>query len=181
MCLEFVNKPYLSRMTGGIFLLLGSNLGDRLTNLAAAIDRIGAFATVLRKSSIYVTGAWGNTNQPDFLNQVIEVDTEADPVGLLSDILDVESKMGRRRIGKWGSRIIDIDILLYRDAIIDTGELKVPHPQMQNRKFTLVPLRELASDVVHPLFRKTIARIDDECTDTLSVRRLQPPQPGISS
>jgi 2-amino-4-hydroxy-6-hydroxymethyldihydropteridine diphosphokinase len=168
-------------MQGGIFLLLGSNLGDRLKQLADAVERIGSFATVLRTSSVYVTGAWGNTNQPDFLNQVIEIDTRDSPQQLLFDILTVETKMGRRRIEKWGSRVIDIDILLYRDTIVDTADLKVPHPQMQNRKFTLVPLRELAPDFMHPLFRKSIARMDDECTDTVRVTRLQPPRSERSS
>jgi 2-amino-4-hydroxy-6-hydroxymethyldihydropteridine diphosphokinase len=168
-------------MQGGIFLLLGSNLGDRLQQLADAAENIGAFATVLRSSSVYATSAWGNTNQPDFLNQVIEIDTTLSPRQLLFHTLDVEAKMGRRRIEKWGARIIDIDILFHRDAIVDTEDLKVPHPQMQNRKFTLVPMRELAPDLIHPVFRKTIARIDDECTDTLKVTRLPPPHSERSS
>lgn len=164
-------------MQGGIFLLLGSNLGDRLKRLSDAVEHIRAFATVIKSSAVYTTGAWGNTNQPDFLNQVIEIDTAVTPKQLLISILKVESKMGRQRIEKWGSRVIDIDILLFRDEVVDTEDLKVPHPQLQNRKFTLVPLRELAPDFIHPLFRKTIARIDDECTDTLKVTRLQPPHP----
>lgn len=168
-------------MTGGIFLLLGSNLGDRRGHMAEAIEHIRTFATVVQTSSIYTTGAWGNTNQPDFLNQVIEVDTTVSPGELLQNILNVESKMGRSRIEKWGARIIDIDILFYRDTIVDSTDLKVPHPQMQNRKFTLIPLREIAPDFVHPLFRKTITRLDEECTDTLEVRRLQPPPQGQSS
>jgi 2-amino-4-hydroxy-6-hydroxymethyldihydropteridine diphosphokinase len=168
-------------MPGGIFLLLGSNLGDRLKHLSEAVAHIGAFAPVLRMSSVYTTSAWGNTNQPEFLNQVVEVDTTLSPELLLQNILKVEAKMGRSRIEKWGSRIIDIDILLYRDTIVETDTLKVPHPQLQNRKFTLVPLRELAPDLTHPVFRKTIAQIDEECTDSLKVTRLQPPHSEQSS
>lgn len=168
-------------MPGGIFLLLGSNLGDRQKHLSDAIARIDSFASVLRKSSIYITGAWGNTNQPDFLNQVIEVDTALSPEHLLQDILKVEAIMGRNRIEKWGARTIDIDILFFRDNIVSAEDLEghvgltIPHPQIQNRKFTLVPLRELAPEFVHPLFKKSIARLDDECTDNLKVTRLQPP------
>jgi 2-amino-4-hydroxy-6-hydroxymethyldihydropteridine diphosphokinase len=167
-------------MRGGIFLLLGSNLGDRLRNLSDAATHINAFAPVLRKSSVYVTGAWGNNNQPDFLNQVIEVDTGLSAGALLQNTLGAEMKMGRNRIEKWGPRTIDIDILFFRDSIVDLADLKIPHPQIQNRKFTLVPLRELAPDLIHPVFKKSITRLDEECTDTLEVRRL-PPQPSEQS
>lgn len=171
-------------MPGGIFLLLGSNLGDRQKHLSDAIARIASFASVLRKSSIYITGAWGNANQPDFLNQVIEVDTALAPEQLLQNILEVEATMGRNRIEKWGARTIDIDILFFRDNIVSTdglAGLTIPHPQIQNRKFTLVPLRELAPEFVHPLFKKSVARLDDECTDDLKVTRLQPPHSEQSS
>jgi 2-amino-4-hydroxy-6-hydroxymethyldihydropteridine diphosphokinase len=168
-------------MQGGIFLLLGSNLGDRRKHLSTAASHINAFATVLRKSSVYVTGAWGNNNQPDFLNQVIEVDTTLSPEALLQNTLGAEMKMGRDRIEKWGPRTIDIDILFFRENIVTLENLKVPHPEIQNRKFTLVPLRELAPDLVHPVLKKSISRLDDECTDSLEVRRLPPQHPEQSS
>src|SRR6185436_6651877 len=107
-------------MEGGIFLLLGSNLGDRLRNLSEARTKIGA---LVRSSSIYVTAAWGNTNQPDFLNQVIEIHTSLLPEDLLRSILDIEKAMGRKREEKWGSRTIDIDILLYKDIVLKTPDL----------------------------------------------------------
>ncbi|HMJ67260.1 MAG TPA: 2-amino-4-hydroxy-6-hydroxymethyldihydropteridine diphosphokinase [Cyclobacteriaceae bacterium] len=168
-------------MRGGIFLLLGSNLGDRLQHLSTAASHINTFATVLRKSSVYVTGAWGNNNQPDFLNQVIEVDTGLSPEALLQNTLGAEIKMGRNRIEKWGPRTIDIDILFFGESIVTLDNLQIPHPQIQNRKFTLVPLRELAPDLVHPVLKKSIARLDDECTDSLEVTRLPPQHSEQSS
>jgi 2-amino-4-hydroxy-6-hydroxymethyldihydropteridine diphosphokinase len=168
-------------MPGGIFLLLGSNLGDRPEHLSDAAARINIFAHIIRKSSVYVTRAWGNNNQPDFLNQVIEVDTVLPPEALLQQTLAVETAMGRNRIEKWGPRTIDIDILFFRNSIVNLDNLKIPHPQIQNRKFTLIPLRELAPDFVHPVLKKNIARLNDECTDSLEVRRLPPPHSEQSS
>jgi 2-amino-4-hydroxy-6-hydroxymethyldihydropteridine diphosphokinase len=158
-------------MMGGIFLLLGSNLGNSSAQLDTAIRHITSFATVIRKSSVYVSQAWGNTNQPDFLNQVIEIDSDLEPQELLDHTLRTETTMGRDRILKWGPRTIDIDILFYRNDIVKTGSLTIPHPEIQNRKFELVPLRELAPDLFHPVLKKTISQIDDECTDTLSVTK----------
>jgi len=157
-------------MEGGIFLLLGTNLGDRLSNLEEAITRIGS---VTRRSSVYETGAWGKTEQPEFLNQVIEIKSDLDPRELLLKILDIEIAMGRVRVEKWGTRLIDIDILFYRNEIIDEAELKIPHPQIQNRRFTLEPLNELAPDLEHPILKKTIRQLLDECNDPLPVKRLQ--------
>jgi len=157
-------------MEGGIFLLLGTNLGDRLSNLEEAITRIGS---VTRRSSVYETGAWGKTEQPEFLNQVIEIKSDLDPRELLQKILDIEIAMGRVRVEKWGTRLIDIDILFYRNEIIDEAELIIPHPQIQNRRFTLEPLNELAPDLEHPILKKTIRQLLDECNDPLPVKRLQ--------
>jgi len=159
-------------MSGGIYLLLGSNLGDRFQNLAEARDRIGS---IQASSSIYVTRAWGNTHQPDFYNQVIEIDTQLTPEELLKTILKIEASMGRVRDEKWGARIIDIDILFYRNKIIDTEGLIVPHPEIKNRRFTLIPLREI-TNMIHPVLRKTIDELLKDCQDPLEVTRLQPPQ-----
>lgn len=160
---------------GGIFLLLGSNVGDRHDNLLKTIGLLNDCGVVLRTSSVYVTAAWGNTNQPDFLNQVIEMDTLFDPKLFLHSTQEIEARLGRERTEeKWGPRTIDIDILFFRNQVIVSENLVVPHPQIQNRKFALVPLRELAPDFVHPTLFKTIAQLDDECTDTLEVKRLPP-------
>lgn len=156
-------------MDGGIFLLLGSNMGDRLHHLNEAREKIG---DVLAGSSVYATAAWGNKNQADFYNQVVEVGSKLDAVQLLEKIQQVELSMGRKRIEKWGPRIIDIDILLFRNEVVNTKQLTIPHPEIQNRRFTLVPLREL-TNLVHPVLNKTIDQLLQECKDPLPVTRLQ--------
>jgi 2-amino-4-hydroxy-6-hydroxymethyldihydropteridine diphosphokinase len=155
-------------MESGIFLLLGTNVGDRFENLSEARKRLG---NVLRSSSVYATAAWGNTRQPEFYNQVIEIESDLSPADLLKRIWDIEKEMGRIRDEKWGPRVIDIDILFYNDQVIKTDLLTVPHPEIQNRKFTLVPLSEL-TDMIHPLLKKNISKLLEECNDTLEVRRL---------
>jgi len=155
-------------MDGDILLLLGSNLGNRLSNLKEARRQLG---TVVASSSIYETAAWGNPNQGSFLNQVVEIDTDLSPEDLLKKIKDIEITMGRHRIEKWGPRIIDIDILFYNDTSINTPDLIIPHPEIQNRRFTLVPLLEL-TNMVHPVLKKTIGQLLEECKDPLPVTRL---------
>jgi 2-amino-4-hydroxy-6-hydroxymethyldihydropteridine diphosphokinase len=157
-------------MEGGIFLLLGSNLGDRLRNLSEARNKIGS---VVKSSPVYTTAAWGNTSQPDFLNQVVEINSRLFPEELLRSILDIEAAMGRKREEKWGSRIIDIDILFYQDIILKTPDLVIPHPEMQNRRFVLVPLHDVTNKV-HPVLNKTVGQLLKECKDTLEVKRLPP-------
>ncbi len=154
---------------GGVYLLLGSNLGDRMKNLSDARHSIGS---VVRSSAVYATAAWGNTFQPDFLNQAVEIDGDRAPGDLLKRIAEIESSMGRQRIEKWGPRIIDIDIALYHDHVIHTNDLIVPHPEIQNRRFALEPLCELSPDMVHPVLMKTIRQLLEECKDPLPVTRL---------
>jgi 2-amino-4-hydroxy-6-hydroxymethyldihydropteridine diphosphokinase len=157
-------------MNKGIFLLLGSNQGNRMQNLQAACDAItGIPATILKMSKIYRTAAWGKIEQDDYYNQAIEISTPAGIDELLKQILRIERQLGRIRLEKWGPRIIDIDILLYNDLIVDKPKLTIPHPRMAERKFALVPLSEIATDVVHPVFRKTIRELKDNCTDPLEV------------
>ena len=157
-------------MKGGIFLLFGSNQGLPKENLAEAKRLVSLkVGTILKTSSVYITAAWGEQNQADFYNQVIEVETELSPQTLLDVILSIENKMGRVREKKWGPRIIDIDILLYQDVKITTPQLTVPHPGIPDRMFTLKPLSEIASGVTHPVLKKTIAMLLNECRDPLSV------------
>jgi 2-amino-4-hydroxy-6-hydroxymethyldihydropteridine diphosphokinase len=155
----------------GIYLLLGTNLGNRLSNLRSAAERlIAQQIQIIEESSIYETASWGNTNQPAFLNVVVEVSTSHDPELLLEKILFVEQEMGRIREKKWGSRIIDIDILYYHDMIIETADLHVPHPGIPDRKFTLVPLVELNPFGLHPVSQKNQMELLASCTDTLDCR-----------
>lgn len=154
----------------GIYLLVGSNLGDRYRNIQQAIhlvqDRIG---TIIKASSIYESEAWGETNQPDFYNQVVEVETGLSHEKLLHQVKEIEKTLGKNKIGKWRERLIDLDILYYRNRIVKTSQLIIPHPEIQNRNFTLMPLCEIAKDEVHPLLLKTHEQLWQESQDPLQV------------
>ena len=154
-------------------LLIGGNLGDRKNNLLTAISLINEqCGTLTRSSSIYETEPWGKTDQPSFLNQALEISTSLNARQLMRKILKIEKEMGRVRKEKLGPRIIDIDILLYENEIHDLRFLKIPHPEMQKRRFVLVPLAEIDSTLQHPVLKKTIAELLEECPDNLEVRKI---------
>ena len=154
-------------------LLIGGNLGDRKENLLTAISLINAqCGSLTRSSSIYETEAWGKTDQPSFLNQALEISTSLNARQLLRKILKIEKEMGRIRKEKLGPRIIDIDIMLFENEIHDLRFLKIPHPEMQNRRFVLVPLAEIDPTLQHPVFKKTIAELLEECPDNLEVKKM---------
>jgi len=156
-----------------VFLLLGTNLGDRQLHLQQAIEHIqDEIAPVTVASAVYETQSWGKTDEPDYLNQVIQLETSLPARQLLQKILVIELQMGRTREVKWGSRIIDIDILFYGDKVIDEPGLVVPHPQLHNRRFTLEPLAELAPEMLHPLLNKNILTLKTELKDSLIVKKL---------
>lgn len=156
-----------------VFLLLGSNLGDRQLLLQTAIAKIGEkVGASLKKSALYETQSWGKTGQPDYLNQVVFLKTELSANNVLNEILGIEADMGRERYEKWGSRLIDIDILFYNNEIIKQNGLEIPHPELHNRRFTLEPLAEIAPDLVHPLINKTISELKKDLTDSLIVKKL---------
>jgi len=123
-------------------------------------------------SSIYETEAWGITDQPSFLNQALEISTSLNARQLMRKVLKIEEEMGRVRKEKLGPRIIDIDILLFENEIHDLRFLKVPHPEMQNRRFVLVPLAEINSSFQHPVLKKSIAELLEECPDNLEVKKI---------
>lgn len=155
------------------YVLLGSNEGNRILHLSDAIEHIQAHVGhVIRKSKIYETGAWGKSDQPDFLNQVICVETKLSPHAMLENLLAIENKMGRQRIEKWGQRLIDLDILLYEDLVVDEETLKIPHPGIPFRRFTLVPLQEIAPKLIHPRTHSSMTTLLKECPDHLSVKAL---------
>jgi 2-amino-4-hydroxy-6-hydroxymethyldihydropteridine diphosphokinase len=157
-------------MAKKIHLLIGSNMGDRQAYLAQATAEIGKkIGKITQKSRLYETQAWGLTNQPDFINQAIEVETTLSPQATLKIILDIEAEMGRTRAEKWAERTIDIDILLFDDVIVDEPDLQIPHPRLPERNFALVPLMELAGETEHPILKTTIEDIYMESTDTLDV------------
>ena len=155
-----------------VYFLLGSNIGNSEEQLYLAMAAIeNEIGKVIHTSSIYQTAAWGKKDQPDFLNQVIIVETNLSAEKNLSVIFAIEEKMGRVRTEKNAPRIIDIDILFFNEDIINQKNLVVPHPQIQNRRFVLVPLNELSPDYIHPLFNKTIHQLLKECHDELNVRK----------
>jgi 2-amino-4-hydroxy-6-hydroxymethyldihydropteridine diphosphokinase len=156
-----------------VYLLIGGNMGDRLEYLSAAGKKIAELCgPVIESSSIYETAPWGIEDQDGFLNQALKIKTSHSPESLLSLILGIEESLGRKRSVKYGPRIIDIDIIFFNDAIINKGQLTIPHPQMQNRRFVLEPLNEIASTVIHPLLHKTVSNLLKECPDHLAVNKI---------
>jgi 2-amino-4-hydroxy-6-hydroxymethyldihydropteridine diphosphokinase len=158
-------------MLGVAYLSLGSNVGEREAQLHEAMSRLGAAGRVVAASSFYETEPVEFTQQPWFLNSAIALETSQTPEQLMASILRIEEEMGRRRIQKKGPRTIDIDILLFGDRIIDSEELTIPHPAMHQRRFVLEPLAEIAPDVQHPVFKKTIRKLLDALPAGQAVRK----------
>ncbi len=155
------------------YLLLGGNLGDRVENLVTARSLIETeLGKIIKASSVYETAAWGITEQPEFLNQVLLVKTNLPAKKVMQIILSIENKMGRIRSQKNASRIIDIDILFFNDEIINQPNLTIPHPEIQNRRFVLVPLNEIASGLIHPVFKQSIKNLLSTTNDKLGVKPL---------
>ena len=154
------------------YLLLGSNLKNPEQQLSSARNLIAAeIGEIIDTSSLYATAAWGNTNQPDFLNQVIVINTDFSAETLMETILKTEENMGRIRTQKNAPREIDIDILFFNNDIIQLSELIIPHPLLQERKFVLIPLNEIAPHFKHPILLKTTQELLEMCTDSLDVQK----------
>jgi dihydroneopterin aldolase/2-amino-4-hydroxy-6-hydroxymethyldihydropteridine diphosphokinase len=134
-----------------IYLLLGTNQGARIRNLRAAQAELRRNQIkIIKKSSVYQTPPWGKEDQPDFLNQALQVDSSHPPVKLLRILKQIEKKMGRKKGSKWGPRLIDIDILFYDGRIVKSRNLKIPHPYFKHRSFAIVPMAELSPEFVDP-------------------------------
>ncbi len=154
------------------YLLLGSNMGNPgLQILQARKDIAKKIGNIVRTSDLYQTAAWGNTHQPDFLNQIIIVETALTAFQTLKTILTIEKELGRIRVKKNDPRIIDIDILFFNKEIINDPELTVPHPEIQNRRFVLVPLNQLSPNMLHPKLKKSIHQLLLYCKDELNVKK----------
>jgi 2-amino-4-hydroxy-6-hydroxymethyldihydropteridine diphosphokinase len=166
---------FLMRMEKHVlYLLLGSNLGERKKQLDRAIDlvveRIGP---VTKRSSIYETEPWGFSTEEKFLNRALQVTTSLSPEDIMERIVQIEKMFGRERPGPgYSSRTLDIDILFYDDLVLDNDDLKIPHPRIKDRRFVLVPLVEIEQTLIHPVFRKTTGELLRDCTDTKEVRKL---------
>jgi 2-amino-4-hydroxy-6-hydroxymethyldihydropteridine diphosphokinase len=156
-----------------VYLSLGSNVGDREAHLRDAQARLGAVGRVSAVSSFYETEPVEFTEQPWFLNCAVALETAQMPQPLMTQILNLEEAMGRRRVQKKGPRTIDIDILLFGDTILNSPEITVPHPAMHERRFVLEPLAEIAPNVRHPLLNKTILELRDALPPGQTVRKLK--------
>src|SRR5580704_6459555 len=160
-----------------VYLSLGSNVGDREAQLRDALTRLAAIGRVVAVSSFYETEPVEFTRQPWFLNCAVALETAQTPQQLMTAILRIEENMGRRRLQKKGPRSIDIDILIFLSTqsevtIMDSRELTIPHPAMHQRRFVLEPLAEIAPELLHPIFRKTIRELRDALPEGQAVRRM---------
>jgi 2-amino-4-hydroxy-6-hydroxymethyldihydropteridine diphosphokinase len=155
-----------------VYLSLGSNIGDRGANLNAALTRLETLGQLVAVSSFYETEPVELTDQPWFLNCAVKLDTEKMPKQLLGAILDLEREMGRQRRQKKGPRTIDVDILLFGTSIVETQGLTIPHPALHQRRFVLEPLAEIAPELRHPVFKRTIRELRDALPPGQAVRRV---------
>ena len=155
------------------YLLTGGNEGDRFFHMQEARTNIELICgQLLQVSSLYETAPWGKTDQPDFLNQIILIDTKLSPDELLHGILSIEEKGGRKRTVKNAPRTIDIDILFYDELILEKPGLSIPHPRIAERRFVLEPLNEISPGFIHPVIGKTIHQLLLECMDELGVKKI---------
>jgi 2-amino-4-hydroxy-6-hydroxymethyldihydropteridine diphosphokinase len=164
--------PDLRIPTNPVTLALGTNLGDRIGNLRAAIAALPPAVWVLEQSFVYETLPWGVTDQPHFLNMVIKGETGQSPQELLKHLKALETRLGRLPSIHYGPRKIDIDILFYSDLMLDTPGLTLPHAHLHERAFVLVPLADLAPELIHPVLGKTIRQLLAE-VDTTGVKRYE--------
>jgi 2-amino-4-hydroxy-6-hydroxymethyldihydropteridine diphosphokinase len=158
-------------MASRVYLSLGSNLGDRAANLRKALTELEPRVRIVLVSSMYETEPVGVTTQPTFLNIAAEAETDLEPHELLRRVKDVERRVGRRKTYRWGPRVVDIDILLYGDRIVESRELTVPHRELPNRAFVLVPLAEIAPDLIHPTLHETVSALRDRVPGRETVAR----------
>jgi 2-amino-4-hydroxy-6-hydroxymethyldihydropteridine diphosphokinase len=164
--------PESNESMNSSYLLIGGNEGDREAALAEACTHLETTGTIRKASALYETAPWGKADQAWFLNQALLLETLADAPALLKTLLKIEVNMGRKRLVKYGSRRIDIDILFFNDAIIRLPDLVIPHPEIARRRFVLEPLCDIAPDYCHPVLHQTVRELLLACTDPLKVKKL---------
>ena len=163
--MQYTNKAYL---------LTGGNQGNRLLYLQQALDLLNEHGgRIVNQSPVYETAAWGNEQQGAFLNQALELETASTAGELMTKLLWIEAQLGRTRLEKYGPRIIDIDILFFNKEIHAEPGLIIPHGELQNRRFVLQPLTDIAADFIHPLLKKSVSQLLQECPDDLPVRKFR--------
>ena len=154
-----------------VYISIGSNIGNREDYLSRAkLALENTVGSILKTSSIYETEAWGKTDQNNFLNQVLMLQTALEPGNLLEKLQNIENELGRERLDKWGPRTLDLDILFYDRIFLNSKNLTIPHPQIVNRRFVLEPLNEIAQEFIHPVENQSIAFLLKECGDSSIVR-----------
>jgi len=161
-----------------IYILLGTNLGDRFHQLDLARKQLATHVgAIIETSSIYETAAWGVENQPAFLNQAVLIATDLQALECLEITQSIEQKLGRIRLQKWGERVIDIDLIYFNQDIIDLPTLCIPHPFIAERRFVLEPLAEIAPDYIHPVYKKNNVYLLGKCKDDLPVKKISNDEP----
>ncbi len=160
-------------MVNTVFLITGGNIGERKENLQRASNLVSErIGTIEKCSAVYETEPWGNIDQPSFYNQVLVVKTNMTAQEVLDSILKIEEEMGRKRTVKNAARIIDIDILFFNDEIVNEQNLTIPHPHIRERRFVLLPLKEVSPEMIHPVFKKSIIDLLSLTNDELKVTAL---------
>ena len=157
-------------MAHTVYLALGTNLGDRLANLKQAVSALPPIVRLVAASPVYETPPWGYVEQPAFLNQVIRAETDLDPHALLAYLKQTEINVGRKTTFRYGPRVIDLDILFYDEILLNSPELTIPHPNIPERAFVLVPLADLNPDLRHPSLGKTVRQM----LEGIDTRGIQP-------
>ena len=162
------------------YIGIGSNLGTPEKNCTKAIEKISSTKDIkiISKSSFYQTEPIGGVQQGWFVNSAIEIETDLSSENLLSVLLNLELAMGRTRKEKWGPRLIDLDLLFYGNLVLENKSLTLPHPEIQNRKFVLIPMCEIAENLIHPTLKKTIKTLLQESSDVTIVKKIKNPNPN---